>query len=207
MKTLFSIIIILLVTTAVRAQIVITKTIEYTGRKIEMEFGFANSIRIETWDKSIVELEVTVSIENNRLNDHYNLDISKRGNSLKLIEKIDLGTINKMNNSIIYKLKVPANRKISLNTLVGEIELVGLLGKSDISSTIGFIDYSIPKKQKAKLSVSTISGSIFQNIDFESYEIDDSPEGTKINMTLNGGRTDISLNTTDGDIYLREMTR
>ena len=208
MKTLFSIIIALLVATNVFAQKVIRESIEYSGSKIEMEFNFANLITIETWGKSIVELEVIVSINDNRSNEYYNLDISKRGASLNLTEKINFKRKNEnINSDIVYKLKVPENSEISLNTISGKIEMFGLFSKSDISSISGFIDYSIPKTQKARFSVSTISGSVFQNIDFESYDMDASPVGTKGYLTMNGGNNKISLKTISGDIYLRELTR
>ena len=40
------------------SQKVITKKVDATGKKMEMKFDFADSIRIEAWNKNTVELEV-----------------------------------------------------------------------------------------------------------------------------------------------------
>jgi hypothetical protein len=196
------------------SQKVITKKLDVQDKKVEMKFDFAENIRVEAWDKSTVELEVTVNIDNNRYNDYYTLNVNERAVSADLIEKVDFEGIKKVkamkdccnfDTKINYKLKVPANLEFNLKTISGKIELVGSVGKMSINSISGFIDYTIPAALKARINLSTVTGDVYSDVKFDksaSKEI--SWVGTKRDLTLNGGTLPVKLETVSGDIYLRK---
>lgn len=196
------------------SQKVITKKVDATGKKMEMKFDFADSIRIEAWNKNTVELEVSVNIDNNRFNEYYKLNENSFSGDIDLVEKIDFEGIKKVkgigNNCnfdkmIRYKLKVPANLEFSLKTISGQVILEGSLGKMSVNSISGFIDYTIPASMKTRINLSTITGDVYSNLKF-----DNKPEkeaqwvGTKRNLILNGGTQPIKLETISGNIYLRK---
>ena len=196
------------------SQKVITKKLEVTGKKMEMKFDFADSIRIEAWNKNTVELEVSVNIDNNRFNEYYKLNENSFSGDIDLIEKIDFEAIKKIKGSgnncnfdkmIRYKLKVPASLEFSLKTISGQVILEGSLGKMSINSISGFIDYAVPASMKTRINLSTITGDVYSNLKF-----DNKPEkeaqwvGTKRQLTLNGGTQPIKLETVSGNIYLRK---
>ena len=81
------------------SQKVITKKMDVTGKKVEMKFDFADSIRIEAWSKNTVELEVSVNIDNNRFNEYYKLNENSFSGDIDLIEKIDFEAIKKIKGS------------------------------------------------------------------------------------------------------------
>ena len=214
MKRLMFILPFLLGATIVaHSQRIVKKSVEVQGKKVEMKFSFADSISIETWDKNTIDLQVSVNIDDNRYNDHYDLKVKEEGNSLQLTEDVDFKSIPKeksennhgVNSYIRYKLKVPAKLDFDLNTISGNIVLKGTLGTISINSISGFVDYTIPLKQKASIDLSTISGNVYSDLKFDEKPGKDiSWVGTKQKLTLNGGNTPITLKTISGDIFLRK---
>jgi hypothetical protein len=179
-----------------------------------MKFDFAENIRVEAWDKNTIELEVTVNIDDNRYNDYYTLNVNEHAGSAEMIEKVDFEGIKKVkgqkdccnfDTKINYKLKVPASLEFSMKTISGKIELVGAVGKMSINSISGFIDYAVPQTCKARIDMSTVSGNVYSNLNF-----DEKPKkefqivGTNQKLTLNGGSQPIALKTVSGDIFLRK---
>lgn len=207
---------ILIAATIVTAfsQKVITKKLDVTGKKVEMKFDFADSIRIEAWSKNTVELEVSVNIDNNRFNEYYKLNENSFSGDIDLIEKIDFEAIKKIKGSgnncnfdkmIRYKLKVPANLEFSLKTISGQIVLEGSLGKMSVNSISGFIDYAVPASMKMRINLSTVTGDVYSNLKFDNKpETEAQWVGTKRQLTLNGGTQPIKLETVSGNIYLRK---
>lgn len=213
-RTIFIIALMLGAISMVFAQKKINEKIEVGSETTTMEFSFADNIILEAWNKDFIELNVEIDIDDNKFNEQYSLEIDKNGQSVKLIENIDFDKIKKLkgdkklcnfNTDINYSLKVPQNLKLSLETISGEVELIGCKGEMKIKSISGFIDYSIPSKHKAKVALSTVTGDVYSNVNFDNKL----PEkiswvGTNEELSLNGGDTDVKLKTVSGDIYLRK---
>jgi len=196
------------------SQKVITKKLDVTGKKVEMKFDFADSIRVEAWNKNTIELEVSVNIDNNRFNEYYKLNENSFSGDIDLIEKIDFEAIKKIKGSgnncnfdkmIRYKLKVPAGLEFSLKTISGQIVLVGAQGKMSVNSISGFIDYAVPASMKARIYLSTVTGDVYSDVKFDNKPSKEmSWVGTKRDLTLNSGTLPIKLETVSGNIYLRK---
>lgn len=216
MKNYILILVLVMGTASVSwSQKVITKTLDVKGKKAEMKFDFADNIHIEAWAKNTVELEVTYSIESNKYNEYYSLNVNEQSGNVSLVEKVDFdgikkvkGTrnLNNFNTEINYKLKVPANLEFSLKTISGKIELIGAQGKMSVNSISGFIDYSIPSTHKAHIDLSTISGEVYSDVKFDNNKSEEmSWVGTKRELRLNGGTLPVELTTISGDIFLRKL--
>lgn len=215
MKTLIlSALFILSSVSGILAQRVINEKIEVDNRETFMEFSFAQDIVLEAWDKDYIELRVEVNIDDNQYNDFYNLAIEKGGLKLKLKEDIDFegikkerggSNLNNFNSDVHYSLKVPEQLKFSLKTICGEVELIGCKGAMKVHSISGFIDYAIPEAHRMKIDLSTVTGEVYSNLEFDGK----TPErtqwvGTKHQLSLNGGSTEVDLETVSGDIFLRK---
>ena len=194
------------------SQRLIQKSLNVKGEKVEMKFNFADSIIIEAWSKNVIELEVSVNIDNNLYNDYYEMKVKNQGNNLVLEEVIDFDAIKKKSgdnrnfrNKIIYRLKVPVALEFDLKTISGQIEMKGTIGRMAINSISGFIDYAVPQMCKARIDLSTVTGNVYSNLKFDEKPTKEiSWVGTKRSLSLNGGNQDIKLNTVSGDIYLRK---
>ena len=213
-KVILTAILIVAVIVVSWSQKVITKKLEVQGKKVEMKFDFADDIRIEAWDKSTIELEVAVSIDNNRYNDYYTLNVGEHAGNIDLVEKVDFDGIKKArggrindnyDKKINYKLKVPANLEFNLKTISGQIELVGSQGKMSVNSISGYIDYTVPAAMKARINLSTITGDVYSDVKFDNNASKEMTwVGTKRDLTLNSGTLPIKLETVSGNIYLRK---
>jgi hypothetical protein len=212
----FSLTAILIVVTTVVcwSQKTINKTFDVAGKKLELKFDFADSIRIETWNKSTVELQVVVDIESNKYNDYYSLNANQFSGEARVVEKVDFEGLKKakgcknncnFNTSIFYTVKVPASVQFSLKTISGEVTLVGALENATINSISGFIDYAVPSNLKARINLSTVTGDVYSNIKFDNKVGKEmSWVGTKQDLVLNSGTSPIHLQTVSGNIYLRK---
>lgn len=212
-KLIILLIIVIGQTTIARSQKVIQKNLEAKGKTVEMKFDFADTIFIEAWNKSTLALEVSVNIDENQFNDDYTLNVSEKPGSVKLEEVVDFKTIQKrkgkencnINSHIIYTLKVPADLAFNLKTISGQVEIKGTIGKMDVNSISGFIDYAAPSACKAKISISTITGNVYSNLKFDNQKDREMKwVGSDYNLTLNGGGPEMALKTISGDIFLRK---
>lgn len=194
------------------AQKQVQKSLNVQGKKVEMNFNFADTISIEAWDKNTIELQVTVNIDENRYNEYYDLKVKEESNLCQLTEDVNFKEIQKkkgdkcnFNTDIIYKLKVPSKLEFNLNTISGMIVLKGSLGKMTVNSISGFIDYAVPPTHQVRIDLSTISGNVYSDLKFDEKAAKDiSWVGTKRNLTLNGGNVAVALKTISGDIFLRK---
>jgi hypothetical protein len=197
------------------SQKVTDKKIDVDGKITEMKLDFADNITIEAWNNNYIELHASANIEDNQYNDFYELNVNEKSGKIEIEEKVDfegikkkIGTknLNNFNTEINYKLKIPKTLNFDVNTISGEIELIGCEGEMTVNSVSGFIDYSIPEKHKTKIDLSTVTGNVYTNVKFDNplpKEI--SWVGTNSELTLNGGDKDVELKTVSGDIYLRKF--
>lgn len=197
------------------SQKVIDKKIEVDGQTTEMKLSFAENITIEAWNNNYIEFHASANIDDNQYNDFYELNVDKKSGKIEITEKVDFEGIKKktgtknlcnFNTEINYKLKIPKNLNFDVNTISGEIALIGCEGEMSVKSVSGFIDYSIPAKIKANIDLSTVTGDVYSNVDFDNKQTDKiSWVGTKRELKLNGGDKDIELKTVSGDIFLRKF--
>lgn len=196
------------------SQKVIDEKIEVKGKETTMKFSFADDIVLEAWNNDYIQLRVEVNIDDNQYNEQYELNIDQLSSGINIEEKVDFEKIKKLkgerdhynfNTDLHYSLKVPKNLKVKLETISGEVELVGCQGEMVIISISGFIDYAIPQDHKAKIKLSTVTGDVYSNVKFDNKtDKDISWVGTKEELSLNGGNTGVKLKTVSGDIYLRK---
>ena len=206
---------LLAVTCAVSAQKAIDERIEVDGQDAKMKLSFADTIKVEAWNNDYIEFHVSADIDNNEHNDYYDLKISNKAGKIEIVEEVDFDAIKEKEGTknlcsfetdIFYSLKVPENLNIEIETISGKIELLGCAGEMKINSISGFIDYSIPEKHQARINLSTVTGEVYSNINFDDpVSSDISWVGTKQKLTLNGGNKDVELKTVSGDIFLRKL--
>ncbi len=102
------------------------------------------------------------------------------------------------------------NGPVTANTLNGEltVEFGTVKQGSPISlySTNGAVDVSLPANTPANLSMSTINGNVYTDFDVKLSEKDGlkSVLGRKISASINNGGVDITLKSTNGNMYLRK---
>lgn len=96
-----------------------------------------------------------------------------------------------------------------VNTMLGNIEATfNNLNKDaviSLISTAGFVDISIPSKEKITFDLESMAGEILTNLDLKTQNEKNTPFlKQKYKAHYNGGGKMIQLKTTAGDIYIRK---
>ena len=226
MKITFTIIIICTLFSTIQAQDIFEKSIDIkTNKTVSLDFDFADQIIIKTWDKKEAYVKATVNINDNKDNDKFSLKVSSDKNGvsfesdIKDLEKLSKhktryqhGVIVRDDNHCIhmeidFEVFLPGSVQIDINTISGDIEIIGLSEPMDIKTISGFIDITINPKSRVGFNLETITGGFYSNLDLDILKQTDWKHhfvGGDLEAKLNGGGTEINLETISGDIYLRE---
>ena len=230
MKKLIYIALFLLGTsTIVHSQKIVEKTTELSsGEQVSIEFKFADDIKISTWDKNEVYVKAKVNINDNKDNDAFRFNVRSYSKGIEIESEIEdmkslhkttiikrskgedgkteTITTNSIDMDLIFEVKLPRKAKLSINTISGDITIEGLQNEMEIETISGFIDLSLPSKQQADLTLSTITGEMYTDFDLNvknKGELNHYING-KFTTSLNGGGEEIYLKTISGDIFLRK---
>jgi DUF4097 and DUF4098 domain-containing protein YvlB len=96
-------------------------------------------------------------------------------------------------------------RKLSMNTVSGDIEVSGTLdadGSIDIDSMSGDVSLNLPAALSAKIDASSFSGTL--RSDFGTVQEHEHGPGSELKANVGGGNGSITLETFSGDIRLRK---
>ncbi|MGF1670330.1 MAG: hypothetical protein ACFCU6_07775 [Balneolaceae bacterium] len=198
-----------------------TLNVEPDGR-IELNLKFGNQIVIKAWDRPEVLFRATADVNNGRLNDAFLIDFYQNGKARIEMdfdrEKIRHGRTEDcpgknysyydnhvVCSDITYEIYLPRDADLSVETISANIELFGLHGLVSVKSISGYVDMSWPERDGAELSIKTISGGVYS--DLENIEFRNkgkfAPVGVDIRAKAGTGNTPVRLETISGDIFLR----
>lgn len=82
-------------------------------------------------------------------------------------------------------------------------------GPTDIVSTSGDVDVTLPANTKGNFKMNTVSGEVYTDLDFEFGEDESKPNfwggGMSAEATLNGGGVQFNLKSISGEIFIRKQ--
>ncbi|NOU58325.1 DUF4097 family beta strand repeat-containing protein [Marinifilum caeruleilacunae] len=228
-KSIYILVFLMMGSMFAHGQKIVEKSVKMSGeKKVSLEFKFADDIKISTWDKNEVYVKASVNINNNEDNDAFRFHVNSYSKGIEIeseIEnmkdlhkttiiqrdedkdgKMETITTNSIDMDLFFEVKLPRNARLSINTISGDITIVGLQNEMEIETISGFIDLSLPTKQQADLVLNTITGEMYSDFEFNTKH-----EGKlkhyyngKFTTSLNGGGEEIFLKTISGDIFLRK---
>jgi hypothetical protein len=204
-----------------------------TNENLFLNLRFADSIRVSAWDKNEVSITVVYQVNQGKLNDAFQLAVSRSEGQLRVTTDFDKELIkndqvadcpeglpiyqtnvyvdaqdNKTYRSarvcaqIYFDIKVPRLANFRVETISGNLLLVGLGGGVEAKSISGFVDLAWPPHQGAELRLKTITGQAYSNLPVD-FGPDRQTVGHDLRGTLAGGGPRIRLETISGDIFLR----
>lgn len=99
------------------------------------------------------------------------------------------------------------------NSLSSDISIVftsvSQASPTDVSSTSGDVDVSLPENTKGNFQMKTVSGEVYTDLDFEFGGEEGRSKrwggGMSAEATLNGGGVQINLKSISGDIFIRKQ--
>lgn len=187
------------------------------GQAVKLELKFADEINIKTWDKQ--QLYIKVKVVHNfkekldfkllEFNENDEVEIEEKIKNLENRKNItidgDSHNHDCLKLDIDYEVYLPANVELSINSISGNIDVKKMNSSLDLETISGFVDVAIDPAKGYDLKCSTISGSIYSDLQFESGDkIKADLVGSKLNSSLNGGGKMLKLKTISGDVYLRK---
>ena len=214
-----------------RAQKIIDKHIPFSPKDfVAMNFQISDSIRIMTWKKDEVYIHSSIDVNDNQDNDDYKMVFEESGQMVNVSAKLDGNHIRRrrsgdstrrsgdttinLNNCccccdnyrthIIHVVYVPENVDFSVETINGNITIVGNTAEIRAKSISGFIDLAIASERKADLKMHTISGTMYSNIELPASRRIKQVGGGTVSAELNSGGKPIVLETISGDIFFRK---
>ncbi|WKN42892.1 hypothetical protein [Tunicatimonas pelagia] len=193
------------------------------GQDIELDLKYAQNIQIKTWDKPEVSLRISVSINNDELNDAWSLQTTTDEEKVRVtsdLEKPDgyyqgdcSGSDYQMGENsfcslIVYDIYLPQEATLRVETLGGDITIQGVTAPVYAKSLSGFVDADWPAQQGATVSMKSITGEVYTNLDLAIDESDKrenrrSPIGWEIDATVAGGGKKVELESISNDVYFR----
>jgi hypothetical protein len=191
------------------AQMNIDKHVNFTGKEfLALNIQIADSITIHTWNKEEVFVKASVNLNDNLDNEAYLTSFEETGKTLlvhaKLKENYFRGRPDCCIRSMItWDLYIPENTPFSVETINGNITIDGLTTEIRAKSISGFIDMEFSPDQKADLKLSTISGTLYSDLNLQPEQKNNSIPSV-ITQKLNNGGALVNLETISGNIYFRK---
>ncbi|MDZ7772763.1 MAG: hypothetical protein U5K31_08505 [Balneolaceae bacterium] len=214
------------------------RTVERTfamdaGEEVRLELKFGNEITVRAWDRDEVSFTATVEINGGRLNEALLLDFDEEGEGLRIDSRYDnellrqghrgdcpdrgYTTYNWSDNRedawvcsrISYVVHVPRDAPIIIDTISGDILMEGVRGPIEAKSISGFVDLSWPEQQAAQLSLKTISGEAYTDLESLTYlNRKDRPPlvGYELKARIGSSGPAVRLESVSGDIFLRRAS-
>ncbi len=213
------------------AQKVVEKTLPAAAnQEIDLQLKFGNNIKITAWDKPEVYVKVTYNINSGRLNDalllnfnsgpdgpkvnvDFNQELLKTGRAEDCPDSQNGRNHSSHNgqeyftcSQIDYEIRVPRSNSLVVNTINGDIELRGITGPIDAKSISGFVDLDWPDKKGATVSLKTITGEVYSDLDisFTNKQKEIPMVGYQLKGDVNGGGSKVKLETISNNVYFRK---
>lgn len=188
------------------AQTNIEKTLSFQGKKsIKMDIQIADSIEITTWNRNEIGVKAMINLNDNNDNEAYLTSFDQTGDQVLIKANIKEDYFKKNDccckGMITWKIAIPEGIPFIVETINGNILIKGRTTEIEAKTISGFIDVSIPDGRKANLEMSTISGTLYSNLDLNEVSGNNFPQ--KVNQKLNGGGLPLQLETISGDIFCR----
>ena len=208
-----------------QAQRLEEKTIAWqVGQEVQLDLKYAHDIQIKTWDKPEVSLRISISINNDELNNAWSLISTTTDNSIQVTSDLDNpqdyyrgdceGSNYQMEKNslcslIAYDIYLPKKASLRIETLGGDITITGVTAPVYAKSLSGFVDTEWPAQQGATVSMKSITGEVYTNLDLAINESDKrenrrSPVGWEIEATVAGGGSKVELESNSNDVYFRK---
>lgn len=222
-KQLYLLLAILILPLLVAAQRIEEKTYALPkGKAVEMDLKFGRHIKVQTWNKQEVLIRTKIKTNLPDFDEIYKVNVRDNASLLSIKTDYEFKEKNRHWNSctdcdegepdpkyctclrLEYEIMLPADAKLTLETISGNIELLGLTGEVKAKSISGFVDMTAKPSSKNDLSFKSVTGEIYSDFDIK-LDKNSTAWSKNLHTSLNGGGPAVQLETISGDIFFRKM--
>lgn len=203
------------------------------GGEVMLDMKHGDEIIVRGWDRNEVSFHADIEINGGRLNEALLLDFEEGEGSFRVASDFDKQlmkkgrredcpdrshtTYNRSGNGrdavlctrITYTVHVPRQATLRIETISGDILLEGPRGDIHARSVSGFVDLSWPDGLPAEISLKTVSGEAYSNLETVTYlnrREHPAPVGYTLRGRISGGGPSLLLESVSGNIYLRKSS-
>ena len=189
------------------------------GKEVRLNLKFGTMIKVGVWDKRELGLKTTIMRSNPAMDTIHQLVVTQQ-EALSVTADFRFRKGDHHNYQcwncdedrddgcncfrVSYEVMLPADARLALETISGDIEIAGLRGPISAKSISGFVDVSLDSRAASDVSLKSVTGEIYTDFDIKLDE-NSSTFSKRLNRPLNGGGPKIALETVSGDIYFRKM--
>jgi hypothetical protein len=195
-----------------------------------LNFKFAETIKVEQWDKQEVAVTATVTIDDGEGDSYFNFKTETSGSTVKVVSDYGDYFKNKSKKNqygnctttttIKYVVYVPRQVDMEVKSISGSLESNAFMGtlttdlvSGDVTiqkftgnlflkSVSGDLDVAF---QNADVDAQTLSGTIYSDLDIKRDTNKKSRSAySKVVGTVNNGGSQVVLETVSGDIFMRK---
>lgn len=211
------------------AQKIIDKKLPYdSGKTVNLNLRFGDSIQVRYWDKAEVSVHMSVKINRNKLNDAFLVTSNTTADEIVLKTDFDKEKLKEgkgedcpgdksswnsddgknryyVCSEISYQVTLPRNARLKLETINGNIDIQGATAAVSAKTISGYVDMSWPKAKGANVAVKTITGEVYSDLDIDfGNKKDKNPiVGYLLEGKFKGGGPDVKLESISNNVYLR----
>ncbi|SDG47593.1 hypothetical protein SAMN04487996_11920 [Dyadobacter soli] len=212
------------------AQKIIDKKLPYeSGKTVNLNLRFGDSIQVRYWDKPEVSVHMSVKINQNKLNEAFMVTSNTTSDEIILKTDIDKEKIKEgkgedcpgqkstwrtddgknsyyVCSEINYQVTLPRQAVLKLETINGNIDIQGATAAVAAKTISGFVDMTWPKSKGANVAVKTITGEVYSDldIDFGDKKQKNPIVGYLLEGKFNGGGPEVKLESISNNVYLRK---
>ena len=230
MKNLFIILTFCLAVVPSFAQKFINKTVSWSqGQTVNIKLHYGDSIRVRYWDKPEISFDVSGMINGGRFNEAVLISSDVVNGEVNIRQTFDQMLLKRgkaedcpgqnagwskdgkegrqyVCMQLYYEIYLPQEASLKLETIKGDITVEGATSGVFAKTVTGFIDMTWPKTKGADVTLMTVSGELYTDLDisFNNRNFTNLPTGYPLKGTANGGGSIINLQTVGSNVYLRK---
>ena len=192
------------------------------SKVVELNLKFASDIVVKPWDKKEIAVKTIITYELDDFLSVHQKEVDETSEGLVIStdykmpenhekyncwscdEQEGYGNLECICFKTAYEIYAPKDAVLNIETISGDIELLGFDGTLNVKTISGFVDLSLKASAKTDLKFKSVTGEIYTDF---SIKLDkgSSSYSKKVNTSINGGGSKISLETVSGDIYFRKI--
>jgi hypothetical protein len=106
--------------------------------------------------------------------------------------------------NINYEVFIPKQANLRVESISADIDIKGTVGPVYAKTISGFVDMNWPEAKGANVLMKSISGEVYSDLNIDFRNKQKHPiVGYSLEGTLNGGGTEVHLETISNNVYLR----
>ena len=188
---------------------------------VNLNLKFASHITVKPWEKNEIGLKTTLLYSSEDFAKIHQQKVEEKGSALNITTDYDMSDfknedyncwscdnykedVNCKCLKVSYEVYAPQHAILNLETISGDIELLNFRGEIRVKTISGFVDFSLQANAKSDVQFKSVTGEIYTDFDI-NLDKGSTAYSKKVNTSINGGGSKISLETISGDIYFRKI--